>query len=305
MLLQNLREHFWLTDVKTVVTAVLDRPDAYYDESKIEPNQSFQQLFDLSATTAYLPQPRFDDLSLYQSAILDMLNEVTLLLMWMVYFSCEGPYRFPELRMLKFAGNDRNVFVHGRTRCLQLYTSYSKIFGYNPKLKLLDKKTSNHVFYYIMVLRPLQVWLLGESYDRITSDIFKEKIYEDEEIPLYIDGGGELTDQQISQNVLRTFLFVDTERGCLVLDRMFYSMLKRYPESIPEKLQLSFREMRHGMVALLREYVHSDIDEAFDDVKERQAGHAARTGREVYAVDKYSLASALGTACLLYTSRCV
>ena len=136
---------------------MLDRSGANYDENMLEPHESFYQLFDRTLTRGFLPVPCMEDLSLYRSTILDILNETTVLLMWMVFFSCEGPFRYSELRQLKFAANERNIFVHSDTRCLQLHTTYNKVSGYNPKLLLLDKKTSNYVFYFIMILRPLQV----------------------------------------------------------------------------------------------------------------------------------------------------
>ncbi|CCD23433.1 DEAD/DEAH box helicase NDAI_0B03990 [Naumovozyma dairenensis CBS 421] len=66
----------------------------------------------------------------------------------------------------------------------------------------------------------------------------------------------------------------------------FQSLLKVYPMSVDRFSRLSFRELRHGMIKLVREYVKvegEDIDVM--NVKERLAGHSAATGQGIYGND--------------------
>ncbi|CCC69000.1 hypothetical protein NCAS_0C00100, partial [Naumovozyma castellii] len=94
--------------------------------------------------------------------------------MWMIYFSATGPYRFPDMLILKYAGNQRNLFVDPESRCLDIITEYSKNREGNPMCKTLDKVTSDHLFYYIIVARNMLKHAVGTEYADMKRDLFNE-----------------------------------------------------------------------------------------------------------------------------------
>ncbi|CCD23183.1 uncharacterized protein NDAI_0B01490 [Naumovozyma dairenensis CBS 421] len=212
--------------------------------------------------------------------------------MWMVYFFATSPYRFPDVLILKYAGNNRNLFIDPNSRC---FISYLKTRCANLMCKSLDKKTSDYLFHYIFVVRAILKHSLGQDYDGMKRDFFNET--EGEPASYLLNnflarsaGGGDSEDDfdpvKYSSNVLNSFVFVDGLSHTLMHYHKFQSLLKVYPMSVHRSSRLSFRELRHGMIKLVRKYVKvegEDID--MMNVKERLAGHSAATGQGIYGND--------------------
>ncbi|CCD23222.1 uncharacterized protein NDAI_0B01880 [Naumovozyma dairenensis CBS 421] len=92
--------------------------------------------------------------------------------MWMVYFT--GLYRFPDMLVLKYGGNNRNLLIDPNSRCFDVITSYSKTICANFMCKNLDKKTADYLFHYIFVVRGILKHSLGPDYDGMKRDLFNE-----------------------------------------------------------------------------------------------------------------------------------
>lgn len=144
-LVREVTEFYEVPSIEAAAFDVLDNPDVFFAENLLEPKTAFQDLVDPVSLAKITPKVLKPPGSL-TSHLLEALDECTVLIMWMVYFTCGAPYRYPELVVVKFAGSDRNVFVDEKTRCIQLLTTYSKVRGYKKIIKLLSKKTSNYLF---------------------------------------------------------------------------------------------------------------------------------------------------------------
>ncbi|SCW01469.1 LAFE_0E00298g1_1 [Lachancea fermentati] len=130
-------------------------------ENKGKPFFSIESLFPTGERISLFPSPRTRPTVLHITTVLDAIDKMTVLLMWMVWFAAGPPYRYPELQTLAYAGKQRNIFIDMETRCVQIRTNYNKNGKFTNIVKLLDRCTSRYVIYYIMVLRLLQRRLLG------------------------------------------------------------------------------------------------------------------------------------------------
>ncbi|CAD6626823.1 XXYS1_4_G0038250.mRNA.1.CDS.1, partial [Saccharomyces cerevisiae] len=209
---------------------------------------------------------------------------------------CGGyPYRYPELQLLAFAGPQRNVYVDDTTRRIQLYTDYNKNGSSEPRLKTLDGLTSDYVFYFVTVLRQMQICALGNSYDAFNHDPWMDVVgFEDPD---------QVTNRDISRIVLYSYMFLNTAKGCLVEYATFRQYMRELPKNAPQKL--NFREMRQGLIALGRHCVGSrfETDLYESATSELMANHSVQTGRNIYGVDSFSLTSVSGTTATLLQER--
>ncbi|KZV11665.1 hypothetical protein WN66_07030 [Saccharomyces cerevisiae] len=223
------------------------------------------------------------------------IDELTVPLMWMIHFAVGYPYRYPELQLLAFAGPQRNVYVDDTTRRIQLYTDYNKNGSSEPRLKTLDGLTSDYVFYFVTVLRQMQICALGNSYDAFNHDPWMDVVgFEDPD---------QVTNRDISRIVLYSYMFLNTAKGCLVEYATFRQYMRELPKNAPQKL--NFREMRQGLIALGRHCVGSrfETDLYESATSELMANHSVQTGRNIYGVDSFSLTSVSGTTATLLQER--
>ena len=223
------------------------------------------------------------------------IDELTVPLMWMIHFAVGYPYRYPELQLLAFAGPQRNVYVDDTTRRIQLYTDYNKNGSSEPRLKTLDGLTSDYVFYFVTVLRQMQICALGNSYDAFNHDPWMDVVgFEDP---------NQVTNRDISRIVLYSYMFLNTAKGCLVEYATFRQYMRELPKNAPQKL--NFREMRQGLIALGRHCVGSrfETDLYESATSELMANHSVQTGRNIYGVDSFSLTSVSGTTATLLQER--
>ncbi|KAF1905676.1 LOW QUALITY PROTEIN: Y' element ATP-dependent helicase protein 1 copy 2, partial [Saccharomyces cerevisiae] len=245
-------------------------------------NDSFLQMIPVKYREIVLPKLRRDTNKM--TAALKNIDELT------VY-----PYRYPELQLLAFAGPQRNVYVDDTTRRIQLYTDYNKNGSSEPRLKTLDGLTSDYVFYFVTVLRQMQICALGNSYDAFNHDPWMDVVgFEDPD---------QVTNRDISRIVLYSYMFLNTAKGCLVEYATFRQYMRELPKNAPQKL--NFREMRQGLIALGRHCVGSrfETDLYESATSELMANHSVQTGRNIYGVDSFSLTSVSGTTATLLQER--
>ncbi|CCD24825.1 DEAD/DEAH box helicase family protein NDAI_0D05120, partial [Naumovozyma dairenensis CBS 421] len=294
--IDKLKHYFLkLWSVKHIADTLLNSgANSNFCESRAAPKDSLFLLFTEKQLSLQMPQT-VPEVTLDTDVVTQIVSDMGVCVMWMIYFSATGPYRFPDMVILKYAGNNRNLFIDPETRCLEIITSYSKTRREEYLCKTLDKQTSDYLFYYIFVARAVLKHSMGENYDGMNKDLFQDTNTVAEQYLLrnYLSrsvGNGESEEDwdpvRYSKIVLNSFVFVDCVSHSLMNYSKFAAFMKLYPASISGTSRLSFREMRHGMIKLVREYVKVE-GESFEvmNMKERLAGHSAATGQSVYAND--------------------
>ncbi|QLQ81249.1 hypothetical protein HG537_0F00100 [Torulaspora globosa] len=223
------------------------------------------------------------------------VDEIACALMWMVYFGAGFPYRFPELQLLAFTGPQRNVYVEDSTRRIQLFCDYNKTGSSVPILKTLDTTTSAYLFYFIVVLRQMQINALGKDYGAFRVDTWMDI----QNVALRSD----VTPQAVSRTALQTYLFLDSSAGDFIKYSMFRKFLFKFPQG--DRDNLTFRELRQAMKAVIRYYADVQVSPALPEsmASEVMAGHTAKTGLTVYGMDDWSLAHVTGTTATVLQER--
>ncbi|QLQ79354.1 hypothetical protein HG537_0B07020 [Torulaspora globosa] len=230
-----------------------------------------------------------------KTGILDA-DEISSLLMRMVLFGAGHPYRFPELQQLAYSVPHRNVFVDDKSRRLQLYCTYNKNKSSGGILKTMDGVTSDHLFYFIVVLRWMQINVLRGSSRQIcvTLDPQSAKLME------------HISPAERTRLALPTYVFLDSNRG----DLINYPTFRRYLEQFPkgERERLTFQELRQGLIALIREYANVSIPETVEPLlsitHELMANHSLATALSMYGVDTFSLRSVDGSMAIQLQEEC-
>ena len=299
----ELNNCFYMPTVVDIASLILRNREVLFREPKrgideyLE-NDSFLQMIPVKYREIVLPKLRRDTNKMtaaLKNKVTVAIDELTVPLMWMVHFAVGYPYRYPELQLLAFAGPQRNVYVDDTTRRIQLYTDYNKNGSSEPRLKTLDGLTSDYVFYFVTVLRQMQICALGNSYDAFNHDPWMDVVgFEDPD---------QVTNRDISRIVLYSYMFLNTAKGCLVEYATFRQYMRELPKNAPQKL--NFREMRQGLIALGRHCVGSrfETDLYESATSELMANHSVQTGRNIYGVDSFSLTSVSGTTATLLQER--
>ena len=299
----ELNNCFYMPTVVDIANLILRNREVLFREPKrgideyLE-NDSFLQMIPVKYREIVLPKLRRDTNKMtaaLKNKVAVAIDELTVPLMWMIHFAVGYPYRYPELQLLAFAGPQRNVYVDDTTRRIQLYTDYNKNGSSEPRLKTLDGLTSDYVFYFVTVLRQMQICALGNSYDAFNHDPWMDVVgFEDP---------NQVTNRDISRIVLYSYMFLNTAKGCLVEYATFRQYMRELPKNAPQKL--NFREMRQGLIALGRHCVGSrfETDLYESATSELMANHSVQTGRNIYGVDSFSLTSVSGTTATLLQER--
>ena len=299
----ELNNCFYMPTVVDIASLILRNREVLFREPKrgideyLE-NDSFLQMIPVKYREIVLPKLRRDTNKMtaaLKNKVTVAIDELTVPLMWMIHFAVGYPYRYPELQLLAFAGPQRNVYVDDTTRRIQLYTDYNKNGSSEPRLKTLDGLTSDYVFYFVTVLRQMQICALGNSYDAFNHDPWMDVVgFEDP---------NQVTNRDISRIVLYSYMFLNTAKGCLVEYATFRQYMRELPKNAPQKL--NFREMRQGLIALGRHCVGSrfETDLYESATSELMANHSVQTGRNIYGVDSFSLTSVSGTTATLLQER--
>ncbi|SCU88983.1 LAFA_0E15588g1_1 [Lachancea sp. 'fantastica'] len=141
-LLYGLCEYFRLPTIEELAVDLLHCNEISLMESRFKAKPSLLDLFPTEYLKGLLPMfNRYK--SLYEHELCDVLQAIDKMiepLIWMVFLGSGYSYRFSELVALTFAGRDRSIFIDEETRCLLLFTTYSKGDTFKPLTKRLDPK---------------------------------------------------------------------------------------------------------------------------------------------------------------------
>ncbi|CCC70082.1 hypothetical protein NCAS_0E00120 [Naumovozyma castellii] len=240
--LSDLRQYFdKVLSVQAVADATLNSPTAIdVAENRIKTKNSLLLLINETALANVVPDFK-PNVTIDSQEVARLVADMGVCVMWMIYFSATGPYRFPDMLILKYAGNQRNLFVDPESRCLDIITEYSKNREGNPMCKTLDKVTSDHLFYYIIVARNMLKHAVGTEYADMKRDLFNETNGAAEESLLngYLarsigDGisADDMDPVRYSRNVVNSFVFVDCTSHSLMHYARFSAFLNLYPMSV-------------------------------------------------------------------------
>ena len=279
-----------IKSVIQVAREVLTNPQIHIYENRSNPLNSLLLLFPAQVRLNVNPTAcAFTDIS--SETVIAKIEEIGRCLMWMIYLASGGPYRFPEMAILKYAGNDRNVFIDPVTRQIDLITGYSKSRAFNLLLKRLDPTTSAYLFHYIMVERLMMRHAVGDEFLGISRDLF-EAMSEDDKLDALMATDDKIlqghTDRIYNIDVLQSFVFIRPSTGCLLSYSYFSTIFKNYPslEGQTVDSRLNLRELRQGIVALTRHcIVVSENTPNIIAAKELIAGHSVTTAYRHYGVD--------------------
>ncbi|EDO19143.1 hypothetical protein Kpol_2000p111 [Vanderwaltozyma polyspora DSM 70294] len=112
-----------LIDVSVVAEMTIKSPKCVPFESRDQPMISITDLFTIDTQRSVIPTIGFyneDD----HNRIINLVVDCLTFLILMIYISSGSPYRFPEMRVLKFAGNARNLFINPIDKTVELITTF-------------------------------------------------------------------------------------------------------------------------------------------------------------------------------------
>ncbi|EDO15211.1 hypothetical protein Kpol_458p4 [Vanderwaltozyma polyspora DSM 70294] len=112
-----------LRDISVVAEMTIKSPKCVPFESRDQPKISITDLFNRDTQLSVIPTIGFyneDD----HNRIINLVVDCLTCLMLMIYISSGSPYRFPEMRVLKFAGNARNLFINPIDKTVELITTF-------------------------------------------------------------------------------------------------------------------------------------------------------------------------------------
>ncbi|CCC71323.1 hypothetical protein NCAS_0H00130 [Naumovozyma castellii] len=147
------------------------------EEDRANHKDSLVNLFPQELISSFLPYPSEEKKGKEKAKeikeeIRHAVDDMGICLMWMIYFATGGPYRFPDLQILKYAGNDRNIFFDSTERCIEIDTTYSKSRVSKRLCKVLDQHTTFHFVRHILVCRSILNNILGDFYARNDGNLF-------------------------------------------------------------------------------------------------------------------------------------
>lgn len=93
---------------------------------------------------------------------LEIVNKMTKVLMVCVWLSPGTPLRFPELNIMTFAGEGRNLYIDVIDRIFYIKSAYNKNRKFENRLLFLDKVVSGDLLWFIYILRPFVVKMLSQ-----------------------------------------------------------------------------------------------------------------------------------------------
>ena len=262
--------------------------NSIFHESRSNNNKSLLGLWSPLVRKSMIPK-RQSNTEDNTTAILDNLSEMGTCLMWMLFLALGGPNRYPELAVLKYAGNDRNLFIDPKTHCVDIIFRYSKYKCCKKMIKRLDRTTSCYVMHYIAICRRIMKNGLGKDYDKANRDLFGSANDEDNMYSSFWSTyeSDKTTDKGFSTTVLKSFLFFDPRVHHLLSRGHFTPYTQKFPdiEGVTKGSHLTLRELRQGIVGLTRHFIDPQdmLRKAFE-VKEEGPGHSVQTSVTRYGV---------------------
>lgn len=239
-------------------------------------------------------------------AVVEIVSKLTKLLMLWVWLSPGLPLRYPELSILSFSGKHRNIFIDVKDRTLFVKSMYNKNRKFDNRLLFLDQQVSTALFWFIFILRPFVITILGDDVDRMANNIISKQYdtsvvaecdeddeEENDRRTLFVAAEGmqdEVTRSTETTTtgaiVMRMFLFVDVKNMALVNPNAFNKVLLSYPSDVLLRQNLTISSMRQGLAGLWKHFILPRLAE--EDLRKQGVatafGHSARTNREMYGV---------------------
>ena len=236
-------------------------------------------------------------------SMLDIINRLTKVLMVCVWLSPGLPLRFPELSIITFAGEGRNVYIDVVDRIFFIKSSYNKNRKYENRLLFLDKIVSADLLWFIHILRPFVVKLLRNRLGEFQSSMIVNQLSREIETELVDEDAENNEDEDeelfsrterlsnavrnfpsLGNAVLKMFVFVDVKNMRLVDSNAFTKILATYPQNGSEAHKIS--SMRQGLAALWKHLILPKLV-SVEELKIPVAlgfGHSVRTQDQQYGM---------------------
>lgn len=245
------------------------------------------------------------------SAILKIINTITKLLMVSIWISPGLALRFTELSILSFSGSHRNLYFDSDDRVFIIRSRYNKNTKYDTRLLFLNPTVSAQLFWFIYVLRPFTITLLGDGISRtntaavmgaLTPQEPLGETHSVEEEADEINFNAELyhhqmevknrlkdaTPLEIWNAIFKSMVFLDLKKMAMVNRSTFSNMLLKYPSATPTRESHRILSLRQGLSALWKHFIAPRLyDEMLHLGQEvaRGFGHSVAIDLAAYGFD--------------------
>lgn len=166
-----LREWLEFGRVRDVYTTVMaNKSISVVDD--LSGQGSVFNVIDISAVNGYcmrFREPESAQDEFVRSRILTIMNSITKLLMVSVWISPGLALRFTELSILSFSGSHRNLYFDSDDRVFIIRSRYNKNTKYDTRLLFLSPTVSAQLFWFVYVLRPFTIALIGDGISRVNT----------------------------------------------------------------------------------------------------------------------------------------
>ncbi|QLG70072.1 hypothetical protein HG535_0A00110 [Zygotorulaspora mrakii] len=246
-----------------------------------------------------------------RASILKLVNTITKLLMLAVWINPGLALRFPELSIISFGGSHRNLYFDSDDRVFIIRSRYNKNTKYDTRLLFLDARVSAQLFWFIYILRPFTIVLLGDDISKINISAIMGALTPQEPLTDTHDTEEEVEDinfnaelyyhqmelrnrlnnaspQTIGNAIFKSMVFLDVRKLVLVHRSTFSNMLLKYPTATAMRESHRIRSMRHGLSALWKHFIAGQL---YDQTLElgqavaRGFGHSVSVDAAVYGFD--------------------
>ncbi|QLG72925.1 hypothetical protein HG535_0D06370 [Zygotorulaspora mrakii] len=243
--------------------------------------------------------------------ILKIINGITKLLMLAVWINPGLALRFPELSILSFSGTHRNLYFDSDDRVFLIRSRYNKNTKYDTRLLFLDEDVSAKLFWFLYILRPFTISILGNEVWKMNSSAIMGALIPQETLPDTQSVEEEAEDinfnaelyhhqmelsarlrnadsQQLGGAIFRSLVFIDVRRLVLVHRSTFVNVLLKYPKDTARRESHRIRSMRQGLCSLWRHFIEKNVLQqgaTFNEEVARGFGHSYAVDQAVYGFD--------------------
>ncbi|EDO14706.1 hypothetical protein Kpol_381p5 [Vanderwaltozyma polyspora DSM 70294] len=258
--LKELRNYYKdLKDVSVVASMTIKSSKGAAFENRYHPKISITDLFNIDIQRSVVPTICFYNEEDHDK-ILNLIVDCLTCLMLMIYISSGSPYNFPEMRELKYASNNRNLFINPIDKTVEFIATYSKNKSNIPICKAVDELTSDYIIYAILVLSPIMRKHSHEMNYVMNRDILNEINSDSNLNPNLIcfTPQQDLNDKEFTSQILESYLFVDPIRGSLIGYQKFEFLFNDYPSCQLRDLRFNFNNLRHAIIGIQRYELYVD-----------------------------------------------
>lgn len=166
-----------LASVKHVASTLLDSNDStvnFFDD-RSNPNRNMRKMFSRSLLDSVHPSEA-DLLNFDKQKFLNLSNDLTFCLMWFVYHGAGGGHAWYWDNDTQIWWKKKDIFIDPIFRRLEILSTYCKSGSNGVKVKVMDKCTSDYLFHYLFVMRPIQIYFMNGDFTRISRTLLGEKV---------------------------------------------------------------------------------------------------------------------------------